>query len=174
MRTWPSSWWSPWFIVLLVCVFLAAAVVGFAGEPGPGEARIHVFPRMTLWSPAQPAFINVHVDIMKPTPEFFCPAVHMRVFAVGGEIGIDAYNEDQESDCNPWTEGGWTRDKEGNIVDTQATGSVPWTWSMDSRQKRWRLGPGEWTVEVTLTQGRKRVMLQAFVTVHGGASRGSK
>jgi hypothetical protein len=139
----------------------------------PGQAFLIVSPRLALWSPVHSVPIYVHASIPKPTPDFFCPAVELRVYGeFSGTNGNYPMRKYVESDCPPWTEGGFRREKDedGNeiIVDIPPTASAPWIWEMNSASQGWALGPGEWIVEVVLTQGTKRVHLRGQVSVKGG------
>jgi hypothetical protein len=76
-----------------------------------------------------------------PTEDMYCPSVEVIV-----SNGADTLSARQEGDCDPW-DGDTTR-----------------TWSYS----RWyRLSEGDYTFEVTLTQGKKRLHFGDLrVTVH--------
>jgi len=131
---------------------------------------MRVSPKLCMSAPGHdcPLLVNVRID--HPTPQFYCPSVLIEVLNCD-ESGIPlpfdpAYSEKIQGDCPPWSLGEWHRDANGKIVETPST-TEPWTLVIDSAAKGWALGPGEWVVQVTLTQGKIKKVLLGRVTIKG-------
>ena len=156
---------------VLLGIFLGQRLEAGPKSPKPGEPKFTVSPRSMLAPLGRGAVIHVRVEITTPTSEMFCPSVELTVYgapicdaelSASGRnacdettLDVPAYYEKTESDCDPW------RTFEEIVVEPDGGYRIPPTIELPfSWQKAVRVGRGEWTFEVRIQQGAKRVTLR--------------
>ena len=163
---------------------LAACLLMGARGPKAGEPTLIASPRSCMGRLRGGCDVRVRVEILRPTPEFFCPSVEITVFgkpactaeqaASSGcddfDEGAPVFHSKAEADCKPWRE-------EGEIVISPpppqgdgghyipATRDVPWTWPYNA-WRHFALSQGEWTIKVTVVQGAKKWTLRERIVVY--------